>query len=127
MTSDEYLELGRHVWRTYVPKRGQSDTVQGELLRASEKLRDECHRNGNMNWDEGHEILAKYILDTLMASPDISRASKVQLGADIDRILDFEYPCTDDEPFDRVERLILDWCHLHPAPVSRELNPHLRR
>ena len=56
MTDDEYRELGRFIWQTYVPKRGQAATVQGELLRANEKLRDESQRNGNINWDEGHEI-----------------------------------------------------------------------
>jgi hypothetical protein len=29
--------------------RGLADTVQGELLRAVEKLRDEAQRNGNVN------------------------------------------------------------------------------
>jgi hypothetical protein len=58
VTEEEYQDLGKFVWRTYVPKRGQATTVQGELLRANEKLRDESQRNGNINWDEGHEILA---------------------------------------------------------------------
>ena len=70
MIPDEYLALGRHIWQTYVPRSGQSLTVQGELLRANEKLRDEAHRNGNANWDEGHELLARYILDRLEAWPD---------------------------------------------------------
>jgi hypothetical protein len=68
MTDDEYRELGRFIWQTYVPERGQAATVQGELLRANEKLRDESQRNGNVNWDEGHEILARYLLETLAAS-----------------------------------------------------------
>jgi hypothetical protein len=127
MTTNEYHKLGQYIWRTYVPPSGQAVTVQGELLRASEKLRDECHRNGNMNWDNGHEILARYILDTLTASPNISTQSKIQLGADIDRILDFEHLYTEDDLFDRVERLILDWCRIHRDPVPRDINPNLHR
>ncbi len=53
MKEEEYLEIGRFIWSNYVPKSGQSETVQGELLRAIEKLRDEAHRNGNINWMTG--------------------------------------------------------------------------
>ena len=109
MTPDEYADIGRFIWKTYVPKRGQADTVQGELLRANEKLRDESHRNGNANWDEGHEILARDILNTLTASTDVPTDTKAQLRKDIDRILDYERPYTEDDLFDRVERAIFDW------------------
>ena len=127
MTPEEYLELGRHIWRTYVPKHGQSETVQGELLRANEKLRDESMRNGNVNWDHGHEILARYILNTLTESPNVDDDAKTQLRLDIERVLDFEHPYTEDDLFDRIERVLLDWCALHPEPVPRSLNPDLHR
>ncbi|MEM9345241.1 MAG: hypothetical protein AAGB26_01360 [Planctomycetota bacterium] len=127
MTDEEYADIGKFIWQTYVPKSGQSDTVQGELLRASEKLRDECHRNGNINWDRGHEILANYILDTITASNDVSDESKIQLSQDIDRILDYERPYTEDDVFDRVERVIFDWYVLNRDPIAREINPELKR
>jgi hypothetical protein len=127
MTPEEYRDLGRHIWQTYVPERGQAGTVQGELLRANEKLRDESQRNGNMNWDEGHEILARFILDALTASPDVSDACKVQLRADIHRVLDFEHPYTGDDLFDRIERVLLDWCSIHLEPIPRNINPNLHR
>jgi hypothetical protein len=127
VTEDEYRELGRRVWETYVPKRGQAVTVQGELLRANEKLRDESQRNGNTNWDEGHEILAKFLLDTLTESPVVNDQAKAQLRSDIDRLLDFEHPYTEDDLFDRIERALLDWCAAHPDPVPRASNPALHR
>jgi len=127
MNSDEYLELGRHIWQTYVPRTGQSSTVQGELLRANEKLRDEAHRNGNVNWDEGHEILARYIGDTLEAWVDLAPDRKVQLRADITLLTVPDTPYLEDDAFDRVERCILDWCAAHPEPVPHTHNPELRR
>jgi len=90
-------------------------------------LRDESQRNGNINWDEGHEILARFILDTLTASPDLPDESKAQLRVDIDRVLDFEHPYADDDLFDRIERLLLDWCGIHRDPIPREVNPRLHR
>ena len=52
----KYYAEAKRLWSTYVPKNGQADTVQGELIRAIEKLRDEVQRNGNGNWDRGHQI-----------------------------------------------------------------------
>jgi len=127
VTEDEYRELGRQIWQRYVPKQGQAGTVQGELLRANEKLRDESQRNGNANWDEGHEILAKFLLDTLTESAVLSDQSKAQLRLDIQRVLDFEDPYTEDDLFDRIERALLDWCAAHPDPVPRAPNPALHR
>lgn len=127
MTPDEYRSLGQFIWRTYVPRSGQADTVQGELLRACEKLRDEAHRNGNVNWDEGHEILARYLLDTLIAWPALAADRKAQLRADLARLTVPEDPCLEDDVFDRVERCVLDWCAAHPEPVPRAHDPALRR
>ena len=38
----KYAEEAKQLWQTYVPKSGQADTVQGELIRAIEKLQDEA-------------------------------------------------------------------------------------
>ena len=46
MTEKEYFEKAKFIWKNYVPKRGQSEFVQGELLRAIEKLRDKAQRSG---------------------------------------------------------------------------------
>jgi hypothetical protein len=45
-----YFEEAQDIWKNFVPPSGQAATVQGELLRAIEKLRDEAMRNGNGNW-----------------------------------------------------------------------------
>lgn len=127
ISDEKYEVLGRHIWKNYVPSSGQSECVQGELLRAIEKLRDEAHRNGNANWDVGHEILAKYILDTLVTENDVSSKSKLVLKTDIKRILKFEAPYLEDDLFDRVTHIILAWCHLHTDPIPRNINPDLYR
>ncbi|CAH8770501.1 hypothetical protein [Paenibacillus dendritiformis] len=52
----KYFNEAKYFWQTYVPKQGQAETVQGELIRAIEKLRGEAQRNGNINWDKGFVI-----------------------------------------------------------------------
>lgn len=127
LSPEDYQRIGQEIWTSYVPASGQSKVVQGELLRAIEKLRDETHRNGNANWDSGHVQLVDYIRDTLMAQPDISGKAKRTLTADLKRLADFENPYLQDDLFDRISRIILDWCVLNPDPKLREINPELER
>jgi hypothetical protein len=115
------------LWRNYVPKRGQADTVQGELIRAVEKLRDEAHRNGNVNWDGGHVILAEFVRDTLIGSGQFDAVATAEIDRDVTRLLDFERPETSAEPFDRLTDRIVEWSRSHPEPVHREHNPRLFR
>ena len=127
MNEDQYKEIGRFIWQNYVPIHGQSVTVQGELLRANEKLRDEAHRNGNINWDKGHEILANYISTILVDSGDLSKKQEERLIADIGVVLNYERPYTEDDVFDRIERAIFDWYLKNKEPIPREINPELHR
>ena len=78
MTSEEYLEKGKFIWQNFVPKSGQAETVQGELLRAIEKLRDEAHRNGNANFNKNcHGILVEYLREKLTDKKILDRKSVV--------------------------------------------------
>ena len=127
MSEPDYAEIGRFIWQNYVPKSGQADTVQGELLRAAEKLRDESQRNRNINWDEGHEMLATFILQTLQSSVDVPAEAMLQLERDIARIRDSNNPYTEDDLFDRVEKVVLDWYLRNTEPIPKAKNPTLRR
>jgi hypothetical protein len=121
-----YFEEAQTLWQSYVPARGQADTVQGELIRAVEKLRDEAQRNGNINWREDHAILVAFVRDTLL-EPDLFDASaREEIQSDTERLLDFERPDTADERYDRLTDRVVEWARAHPEPVRREPNPSLR-
>ena len=121
------LEEAGALWRRYVPRAGQAATVQGELIRAVEKLRDEAQRNGNLNWDRGHEILACYLRSTLTGSGLFLPATIEQINRDVTRILKFEEPETADDPYDRLADRVVEWARAHPDPVPHQHNPDLRR
>jgi hypothetical protein len=121
----KYHQKAGVLWRTYVPRRGQADTVQGELLRAVEKLRDEAQRNGNVNWGEGHVMLAEYLRETLTSSGVFAEATVHEIGHDVDRLLQYEVPETSDEPYDRLADRVVEWSRAHPEPAPREPNPEL--
>lgn len=123
----KYSEEARSLWRTSVPRRGQAATVQGELLRAVEKLRDEAQRNGNINWDSGHEILVEYIRHKLLGSGLFDEVEDQQIATDLERLSAFETPETSDDPYDRLSDRVIEWCRAHPEPVPHAHNPELHR
>jgi len=77
--------------------------------------------------DQGLEILASFILETLQSSSDVTAEAKVQLKRDILRILDYEHPYTEDDLFDRIEKVIFDWYLQNKEPIPRSKNPDLHR
>lgn len=101
--------------------------MQGELLRAVEKLRDEAQRNGNINWDSGHEILIAYLRDKLLGSALFDGIAVQEIETDLDRLSTFEHPETSDGPYDRLTDRVIEWCRAHPDPVPRAHNPDLHR
>lgn len=127
MTDEEYLEKEKYIWKNHVPKRGQAETVRGEILRAIEKLRDEASRNGNINWDNGHEILVSYIETHLGNADCFDEKEKVSLKADLIRLREFEYPYTQDDLYDRISHLLIDWTLGQKETIPHAFNPDLDR
>ncbi len=104
-----YLDEATAIWREFVPPSGQAETVQGELLRAVEKLRDEALRNGNCNWDDGFEILLAYLhrhlLDEAVYPPEaIAGTRAILAGLRTDDALWLE-----DEPYDYLGDRVVDY------------------
>ena len=85
-------EVAAWIWRNLVPKSGQADTVQGELLRAVEKLRWEAQTNGNINWDEGFEILIAFLEKNLLSHPGLDASKREVIHRDLERLLFFASP-----------------------------------
>lgn len=123
----KYFDEASSLWRTSVPESGQAFTVQGELLRAVEKLRDEAQRNGNGNWDNGFEILLGYLREILLGSDLFNQAISQEIRNDLDRLNEFDDPETSDTIFDRLADHVIEWCHAHPEPVPHVHNPDLLR
>jgi hypothetical protein len=122
----KYAREAAALWKAAVPSRGQAKTVQGELLRAVERLRDESIRNGNGNWENGYEILLDLLRRTLLDSSDLSEESRTALARDLDRVAHCDVPCTSDELFDRITDCVMEWCAAHPEPIPHVRNRRLR-
>lgn len=75
----QYFSECKTIWKTMVPQRGQSDYLQGELLREIEQLRYEAQENGNINWDEDFAWFCRNIRETLCKMEIFSRETKEQI------------------------------------------------
>lgn len=74
----EYFEECKYIWKNYVPKSGQADNLQGELLR--EALRCEAQDNGNINWDYDYAYFCDFIRSSLNAQSIFSDEDKEEIS-----------------------------------------------
>lgn len=126
MTTEEYFEIEKYIWKTYVPKSGQAETVQGELLRAVEKLADEAQRNGNINFNEDcHGILISYLRKYLSDAKVFGKKTISQINKDLDTISVEDAPYTEDDLYDRIRERVVDWYLKNKTPIANTKNHKL--
>lgn len=116
----KYFEEAKKNWENHVPKSGQSDIVEGELIRAIEKLRYEAQNNGNANWDEGFELFCQYLQDVLNDENIFEYNVLEEIRTDIDTLLNYEQPYFDDDLYDRIIDHIIEWSLGRKGPIKRE-------
>jgi hypothetical protein len=124
----DWTEELERLWEELVPKSGQADTVQGELIRCIGKLTDEAYRNGNLNWDTNHELMCKFIgtiLDDEKVFSQEERGAIRKAVADI--IEEHEDPDVsgDGSPHYLLGEMAVRWCLANTAPKPRKEDPDL--
>ncbi|MGO4911096.1 hypothetical protein [Leeuwenhoekiella sp. W20_SRS_FM14] len=126
LTEAEYAEKGKYIWEHYVPQSGQAKFVQGELLRAIEKLRDEAQRNGNGNFNnQCHGLLVDYLRSKL-TDPTLFSEEKIQgINAELDLLNNAQAPYTHDAPYDYITNRIIDWYLHYGETLEHNPNPNL--
>ncbi len=125
-SQEDYLEKGKYIWQHFVPKSGQAEFVQGELLRAIEKLRDEALRNGNGNFNEKcHEILIQYLREKLTDKEIFDNKTIQQIKKDLKRLNIENQPYTDDDIYDRISNRIVDWYLYYGEQIKHKKNSKL--
>lgn len=111
------------IWRNLVPKSGQAETVQGELLRAIEKLSWEAQNNGNINWDSRFKMFIEFLGTTLSAEPRLPTALINVVKSDLAILANFEEPYTDDDVYDRLTEAVVAYCRLNPTLIPKPIDP----
>lgn len=121
----KYKEKAKFIWSNFVPKEGQADTVQGELLRAVEKLRYEATVNRNLNWDDDFVYFIDLLRKYLTNESDTSKND--QINRDLNRLLDFNFPVMDNDIYDRLVDNVVEWYDSNKGENKLDKNPLLNR
>ena len=138
----QYFEGCKHIWQNYVPLKGKSNCLQGELLREIEKIRCEAQDNGNINWDKEFTHFCEFITQNLVNQPIFSENEKQKIYV----IMNYIKECglyaqqynkgkiTDDDVIpeklaytkDNLYDIICDFIgklqNKHPEPINYSLN-----
>lgn len=120
-------EVAAWLWENLVPPSGQADTIQGELIRAVERLRSEAQRNGNGNWNEHYEMLIDF-LETHLCDEDLfSEAMCEHIEIDLNRLRDSaRSPYLDDDLYDRLLERVVTFCEHNPELVEKSHDDDLK-
>ncbi|MBA2937288.1 hypothetical protein HZF08_03145 [Paenibacillus sp. CGMCC 1.16610] len=119
----KYFEEAKHLWKTYVPKQGQSETIQGELIRAIEKLRDEAQRNGNGNWDDCFNMFCDFLELNLCNSGVFNMLQKMKIRSNIKRLRKFSDPYLEDDIYDDLTDRVVEWYFKNQEPIFKPYDP----
>jgi len=129
-------DIARWIWKNLVPKSGQANSIQGEILRVIEKLREEAQGNGNINWDDRFEMFVDFLHNTLGHEKSFSKETKVSITADLERLINFlppdklenrsqasNLPYVEDDLYDRLTGHLISYCRQHPQVIPRQHDP----
>jgi len=118
INNKNYDKTAKVIWQKLVPSRGQADTIQGELLRAIEKLRDEAQRNGNVNFHKNcHSLLLKFLKETLLDKTIFTKEELLTLKTDLKKISYKTMPYTEDDAYDNITKRLIDWYLANPKQI----------
>lgn len=129
-------EIAQWIWRNLVPNSGQSCSLQGELLRAVEKLRWEAQGNGNINWDDAFEMLVDFLEHHLRGERRFRPEIRASIASDLERLRNFlpvrqlahdsdagKLPYVEDDLYDRLVAHVVWFCRLNPRLIPHRLDP----
>ncbi len=123
-----HLETAKFLWKTYVPKAGQAETVQGELIRIVEKLDHEIMGNAKANWDQDFVKLGRYLRDTLIRSGVFPVEIQAEIKQDVNKLIRGKNTlCWEEDVYERLRRRVVEWYWRNEEPIRHQYNPEITR
>lgn len=99
-TKLKYPEIAKHIRTNLIPVRGQAETTEGEMLRGLDNLRDEAHRNGNVNFSKTHKEYADFISSTLNKASFFDKKEKDKISSAVKKLTYARKPYLEDDVYD---------------------------
>ena len=117
---EQYEEL----WSFLIPSSGAAKTVQGEVIRIPDRVRDELDRNGGVNWDRDYRKMLQALPQYLSLGIPLSDQELEETKELIAQVHGKDF---DDEPrLDRLCQLAIAWIKQNPEPLLLEKTSYKR-
>ena len=110
-------ELAYQIWNDLVPAAGPASTVQGELLRSVERLRDEAQQNANANYRKDHKKMAVFVRNTLVRSGIFDQGEIVRIQNGTHLLMKASRPYTKNDVFDHLVDQVCVFYTRNPKPI----------
>lgn len=115
VTDESWEKQYEALWQLLVPSSGAAQTVQGEVVRITGRIRDELYRNGGANWDKNYRkmldaLFVHFAFGTPLSEYELSETKK--LTSSIHAKGDDEEQITD-----RLCELAVLWVSKNPNPI----------
>jgi hypothetical protein len=112
-----YPEALYKIWNEMVPREGPAPTVQGELLRSVEKLREEAQQHANAHYRKTHKRMAVFVRDTLIGSGIFDKTEQERIRSEAGRLMKAGKPVVEDQLYDHLVDQVCVFYTKHPAPI----------
>lgn len=115
VTDESWEKQYEALWQLLVPSSGAAQTVQGEVVRITGRIRDELYRNGGANWDRNYQkmldaLLMHFSSGTPLSEHELSETKKLTSS--------IHAKGDDDEQItDRLCELAALWVSKNPNPI----------
>jgi hypothetical protein len=112
----KYPEMAQKIWDELVPPSGPADTVQGELLRSVEMLRDDAQHHAN-DFRKSHRRAAAFVRDTLIKSGSFNEAENRSIRSATAKLRKVSRPYTENDVYDQLVDQVCVFCSRHEEPI----------
>lgn len=124
---EKYFKASEYIWVNLVPKSGQAETLQGELIRAAERLDYEIRDNGKANWNKQFVMLGDFLRNTLINSKIFPKEVEQEIAQDIRSLIKDDHTViTEDPVYNRITRRVVEWYWRHKEPIKHKADPKLK-
>ena len=113
---DRHQEL----WELLVPSSGAAQTVQGEVIRITGRIRTEIDFNGGINWDADFRKMAQAFLGHIGSGVALSEDERNQAGRLVSQVKGGEPATT------TLCELAVKWVALNPEPMALAAPDYMR-
>jgi hypothetical protein len=112
----QHPELAQKIWNEMVPPSGPAPTVQGELLRAVETLRDDAQHHAH-DFRKSHRRMAVFVRDTLIRSGIFNEAENKHIRSSTARLMKTSQPYTKDDIYDHLVDQVCQFYARNQQPI----------